>query len=130
VDLHFALLHNILPTQERLHRFRKAATPACLLCAAPTADILHVFTACPRVAAAWAFLLFRATLHLGVALTDSTLLYLAWPSSPGDASAALAIIIYSEWVWATIDSPDALLPPLLAAKVKEAAGRGPPVSIF
>jgi hypothetical protein len=49
-------------------------------------DILHFFTACPRVAAAWAFLGHRAAFSMGRPLTDQDLLFLAWPPSPIDAA--------------------------------------------
>jgi hypothetical protein len=60
----FYMLHNILPLQVRRHRFNMVASPACPRCAAPVEHVLHFFTACPRVAAAWESLLFRAAVCL------------------------------------------------------------------
>jgi hypothetical protein len=130
VDLHFSLLHGLLPVQARLHRLQLAASATCLHCPAMEADILHSFTQCPRVAPAWAFLLFRATLALGVALTDRSLLFLAWPPTPADREAVLAVVTFSLWAWQTREDPATLPPPELATKVAEAAAAGPLASIL
>ncbi len=60
-----------------------APSPACRTCHPPAASktILHFFISCSRTAAAWHLLFFKATITLGAALTDETLLYLAWPPS-------------------------------------------------
>jgi hypothetical protein len=53
------------------------ASPACLICLPPMHldTILHFFTSCSKVSAAWHFLSFKATLTLGLALTNETLLF-------------------------------------------------------
>jgi hypothetical protein len=76
VDLHFRALHNILLTMERRNRFGDAPSSACPHCPAPVEDSLHLFTTCPRVAGAWDYLLHRAILVSGMALTNSSLFLL------------------------------------------------------
>jgi len=47
-DLHFRVLHDILMTRERRHRFRDAPSPACLRCPAPVEDGLQFFHLMPE----------------------------------------------------------------------------------
>jgi len=120
-------------TRERRHRFRDAPSPACLRCPAPVEDGLHFFTTCPRVAGAWDYLLHRACMVLGAALTNQTLLYLAWPSMPGgraEAAVVLAVCTFTAWAWETRELQQPLLPPDLKTRVDLAAEAGPHLSIF
>ena len=112
VDLHFRALHNLLLTMERKHRFGTVPSPVCPRCPALVEDSLHFFTSCPRVAGAWDNLLHRAILVSGLALTNRSLFFLAWPARPGRVEAALtlAVITFSAWSWETRDLPDPLLP--------------------
>ncbi len=48
----FNFINNILPTEERRHRLRLAASPACTFCGAALDNLVHAFTACRRVAEA------------------------------------------------------------------------------
>jgi hypothetical protein len=134
VDLHFSLLHNLLDVQANKHHWGVAPSPACLTCQPPAASetVLHFFTACSRTSAAWHFLFFRATIILGVALTDETLLFLAWPptAARADAAVVLAVTTFTAWAWATRSSPDELAPHFLKARVATAAKGGPLFSIF
>jgi len=132
VDCHFQALHNLLPTRERLHRLGLAPSPACLHCPALVEDGLHLFTSCPRVAGAWDNLLHRAILVSGLALTNHTLLFLAWPARPGrlEAALTLAVTTFSAWAWETRDLPDPLLPIDYQVKVGLAASGGPYPSLF
>jgi len=127
VDLHFSVLHDLLPVRATLHHLRmpEAPSPDCLVCRppAPPETSLHFFTKCSRVSAAWHFLFFKATMALGVALTDATLLHLAWPPTTArvDAAVTLAVITFSHWAWASRGQPGVLAPPELQARVREAA---------
>ena len=127
VDLHFSLLHDLLPVRATLHHLRmpEAPSPDCLVCRppAPPETSLHFFTQCSRVSAAWHFLFFKATMALGVALTDTSLLHLAWPPTTArvDASVTLAVITFTHWAWASRGQPGVLAPPELQARVREAA---------
>jgi hypothetical protein len=129
-DVHFSLLHNILPTPDRLCRLRLEQDPGCPFCAAPLADVLHLFTACARVVAAWAYLYARASAALGVVLSDEELLFLAW--RPRDAAVdelvVPAVVAYSGWVWESRDSPLLLNPDQLRLEVAVAVApvAGPP----
>jgi hypothetical protein len=134
-DTHFSLLHNILPTPDRLCRLQLEQDASCRFCAAPVADVLHLFTACARVAAAWAYLYARASARLGAALTDQELLFLAW--RPGGAAedemVVPAVTAYSSWVWESQDSPAVLLPEelrLVTAVAVAPQGGHPPRTIF
>jgi hypothetical protein len=132
VDLHFRALHNILLTMERRHRFGDAPSSACPHCPAPVEDSLHLFTTCPRVAGAWDYLLHRAILVSGMALTNSSLFFLAWPARPArlEAALVLAVASFSTWAWGTRDTRTPLLPPDLKTRVDLAAAGGPYPSIF
>jgi len=134
VDVHFSLMHNLLKVTANQHHWGLVPSPACPRCRPPARDdtILHFFTSCERVSAAWHYLFFRATLTLGVALTDEALLLLAWaPATPrAEAAVTLAVTIYTAWAWTSRDSPDVLPPHVLRARVRRAAEEGPLASIF
>ena len=134
VDLHFSLMHNLLCVTANLHHWGREPSPACPRCRPPAEDdtILHFFTSCARVSAAWHYLFFKATLTLGVALTDEALLLLAWaPATPrAEAAVTLAVTTYTAWAWTSRDSPDVLAPHDLRARVRRAAEEGPLASIF
>jgi hypothetical protein len=132
VDLHFRALHNLLLTMERRHRFGDAPSSACPHCPALVEDSLHLFTSCPRVAGAWDYLLHRAILVSGMALTNSSLFFLAWPARPArlEAALVLAVVSFSAWAWETRDTQTPLLPPDLKTRVDLAAAGGPYPSIF
>ena len=73
-----------------------------------------------------------ATITLGVALTDETLLFLAWPPSAArsDAAVVLAVTTFTAWAWATRSSPEVLAPHILQARVSAAARGGHLFSIL
>ena len=129
-DLYFSALHDILPTPEREVRLGLRPAAACPACAAAVAGVLHVFTGCPRVSAAWHSLLFRASLALGLALTDQSLFYLAWEPRDTDAAVVFALQVYASWVWESAASPAPLNPAVLARKVSAAAAAAVQVSLF
>ena len=60
---------------------------------------------------------------LGVALTDASLLHLAWPPTTAKVNAAitLAVITFTHWAWDSRGQPGVLAPPELQARVREAA---------
>ena len=134
VDLHFSLLHNLLDVVANRHHWRVADSPACPSCRppAPAETILHFFTQCSRTSAAWQLIFFRATLILGRALTDESLLFLAWPTTTArvDAAVVLAVVTFTAWAWSTRSSPDVLGPHILQARVSRAAEGGPLFSIL
>ncbi len=134
VDVHFSLLHGLLDVLANRHHWGVAPSPLCLTCQPQAAQetILHFFTSCSRTSAAWHLLLFRATITLGVALTDETLLFLAWPPSAArsDAAVVLAVTTFTAWAWATRSSPEVLAPHILQARVSAAARGGPLFSIL
>jgi hypothetical protein len=131
-DLHFRVLHDLLPTMERRHRFRVVPSPNCSTCPGRVEDGLHFFTSCSRVAGAWDYVLHRAIMVSGMALNNNTLLYLAWPPRPARMEAAipLAVVTFTAWAWETRDLPAALLPPDIKVRVDLAAAGGPHPSIF
>ena len=70
---------------------------------------------------------------LGVALNNTTLLYLAWPLMPGgraEAAVVLAVCIFTAWAWETRELQASLLPPDLKTRVDLATEAGPHLSIF
>ena len=77
-------------------------------------------------------MLHRAILASGMALTNQSLFYLAWPARPArlEAALTLAVITFSSWAWETRELPDALLPADIQVKVGLAAAGGPFPSIF
>ena len=85
-------------------------------------DVFHFFVQCPRVAAAWEFLAFRAARSLGgLPQPDRLLLMLAWPPFPpsaADVSVALAVVVYMGLAWSSRDLPGDLDP----GAVREAVG--------
>ena len=134
VDLHFSLLHGLLDVQANRHHWGVAPSPGCPTCRPPAAPetVLHYFTACSRTSAAWHLLFFKATITLGVALSDEVLLFLAWPPSAArsDAAVVLAVTTFTAWAWATRSSPEVLAPHILQARVSRAARDGPLFSIM
>jgi hypothetical protein len=129
-DLYFSALHDILPTPEREARLGLRPAAACPTCAAAVAGVLHVFTGCPRVSAAWHSLLFRASLALDLALTDQSLFYFAWEPRDTDPAVVFALQVYASWVWESAASPAPLNPAVLARKVTAAAAAAVQVSLF
>jgi hypothetical protein len=129
VDLHFSLLHSLLDVQANRHHSAVASSLACLTCQPQAAweTILHFFTSCSRTSAAWHLLLFRATITLGVALTDEVLLYLSWPPSAARADAALvfAVTTFTAWAWATRSSPEVLAPTCFRPESPRPPGAAP-----
>jgi len=127
VDLHFRRLHDLLDVRSTRHHMGlpDAASPDCLVCRppAPPETVLHLFAQCRRTSVAWHLLFFKATMALGTALTDQSLLYLAWPPTTArvDVAVTLAIITYTHWAWSTCDMPDQLTPYKLQALVREEA---------
>jgi hypothetical protein len=129
-DVVFSLLHNILPLQVRHHRLHLAASPHCPRCPGVAEDTLHFFTACSRVAAAWALLSFRVALLAGGPLSDRLLLFFAWPVCELDLQFATAVAAYVELAWATQEDSEPLLPALVRARVDAAAASSSVRSIF
>jgi hypothetical protein len=84
-------------------------------------DVLHFFTYCSRVEAAWAFLAFRVALLLGGPVADRSLLFFAWPVSRWDPPIALAVAAYAALAWETREEAGPLLPALVRARVDGAA---------
>jgi hypothetical protein len=134
VDAAFSALHNILPLQVRRHRFKIVPSPACPRCQAPVEDVLHFFTACPRLVAAWEFLVYRAARCLGgPPPPDRLLFFLAWPRFPPSAAenaVVLAVVVFIELAWSTRAAVADLTPEAVRSAVDEAAAAGPLPSIF
>ena len=134
MDVHFSLLHNLLSVAANEHHWGVVPSPACTRCRPPAADetVPHFFTSCERVSATWHFLMFRATLTLGVGLTDESLLLLTWPATTAraDAAVTLAVTTFTAWAWSSRDLPAVLPPHDLRARVLRAAEDGPLASIF
>ena len=121
IDHMFSLLHNILLVQDRRHRLRLAPSPHCDRCPGVVEDVLHFFTSCSRVEAAWAFLAFRVALLLGGPVADRSLLFFAWPASRWDSPIALAVAAYAALAWETREEVGPLLPALVRTRVDGAA---------
>ncbi len=117
----FSLLHNILLVQDRRHRLRLTPSPHCVRCPGVVEDVLHFFTSCVRVEAAWAFLAFRVSLLLGGPVPDRSLLFFAWPASRWDPPIASAVAAYAAVAWETREEVGPLLPALVRARVDGAA---------
>jgi hypothetical protein len=123
VDVAFMALHNILPLRVRKHRFGMEPSPACLRCG-EVEDVLHFFTACPRVADSWAYVAWRVSLTMGGPVQDKKILFLAWPPSGEDLHVSLAVCTYLEWVWDSREvEGDLVLGELVARVATRAGGR-------
>ena len=123
----FNFINNILPTEERRHRLRLAASPACTFCGAALDNLVHAFTACRRVAEAWECLLLRASRLLGP-IRDLDLLFLKFPPRQAEIHVIYAIVAFIDLVWATRGGQAALSP--LALKERLARAPEPFKSIF
>jgi hypothetical protein len=117
IDAGFSAIHNILPLQSRRHRLRLAPSPACLRCGAPTEDVLHFFTQCPRVADAWEVLALASTRALCGPLPDLHLLLLNLPIHPNEQAVVLAVLAHIELAWRLRDLPDPIPPQQLVARL-------------
>jgi len=120
VDVAFMALHNILPLQVRRHRLRLSPSAACERCGV-VEDVLHFFTACPRVAEAWSYLVWRASLAIGSPVSDRRLLFLAWPPCVADIHVTLAVLSFLEWAWESREGGVDLDPEELVARVEARA---------
>ena len=99
-DTHFQLLHNVLPTPDHRRHVGVEPDASCLACGAPATDIIHIFGLCCWVAAWWARLFHRASLHVAGVLDDRQLLFLAWVGGAGDNDLLVeAVTAYTAWVW-------------------------------
>ena len=69
---------------------------------------------------------------LGLAITNKTLFYLAWPPSPARVEAAVtqAVSLFVAWAWETRELAPPLLPPDLKVRVDLAAEASPFPSLF
>jgi len=121
-EIGFSYLNNILPLQVRRHRLRKVASPACERCGSPVEDVLHFFTACPRVAAAWECLLFYICRLLGGPISDRSLLFLAFPISVHEIHIIYAVLSFADLVWSGRHEVAALTPQAVKACVGGASG--------
>jgi exonuclease III len=131
VDVAFSAIHNILPLNTRMHKFKKLPSPACNRCGAANEDTLHFFTACPRVVAVWEQLHHRVATILGGPVDDRRLLMMAWPGlSMEDRHISLAIVCYIQLAWEAKDEPGDLVYGQLLAKVEAVAAIRPLRSIF
>jgi hypothetical protein len=125
VDVGFSAIHNILPLQIRRHRLRITPSPACRRCGAAMEDVIHFFTACPRVADAWSALATIAGRTLGGPVHDANLLHLFMPPRyPIDRSVTLAILSHMEVAWATRDNDGPLVLEAVKASVCQAVKTG------
>ena len=77
-----------------------AVAAACPTCPGVTETVLHLFTACPRIAAVWQQLL-ASVLPITGPLADEDVLFLAWPQVAQDNDLAVSIIVYHHLVWTT-----------------------------
>ena len=131
VDVGFSYLHNILPLQTRRHRMRMVASPACLKCGAGVEDVLHFFTACTRVWEAWEVLALAACRALGGPLPDFHLLMLNLPIHENELAVVLAVLAFTDMVWASRLEAATIAPGALKARVRALArSRGHFRSLF
>jgi hypothetical protein len=84
-----------------------------------------------RAAGAWNNILHRATPSV-LALTNQSLLFLAWPPRPArlETALTLAVITFTDWAWETRNLPSTILHVDIQPKIGLAAGVGPFSSIF
>ena len=132
-DLHFSVLHNILPIPSRLHRYQRLPDASCWFCPHPLADCLHFFTSCPRVEPAWARVVHRASAVLPIRPSSEDLLFLAWgpAASAADDVVAFAVMAFTSWAWESRESATPLDPADLPRVVSEAAAaQGPLRTLF
>ena len=52
-DIDFRIIHNILDTNEKLHKFKIIDSPNCALCRAESESVSHLFIDCPMVNDLW-----------------------------------------------------------------------------
>jgi hypothetical protein len=78
-------------------------------------DVLHFFTACLQVSAAWSCLSLQVVSQLGCLILDWLLLSFTWPSGDLDLPNAAADAAIAEPAWPSRDNPERLLPVLVCA---------------
>ncbi len=115
----FSLLNNILPTGERRHRLRLAASPKCDYCGAAMENVLHAFTACTRVGEAWEFILFTASKFFRGPISDSELLFLKFPIVPAEIHIIYAVLAFAELVWDSRAGLGALKPEAVRVRLSK-----------
>ena len=102
-DLMFSLIHNILPTRDRLLRLNHLVNNSfCESCPGQVQDITHVFTQCGRVREAWEWT--RSVLvsldPVNLALqSDMNLIHLFYPASTRENDFLFILSNYLEFVW-------------------------------
>ena len=64
-DLNFKILHNILFTNDKLHKFGLIESPLCTLCGTETESLFHLCIACPVVNGLWNKIIQKLSKHLG-----------------------------------------------------------------
>jgi hypothetical protein len=131
-DHHFRALHNLLTTLERRHRI--GDTPLFYLSSMSWTSggqpkSLHLLLQGGR---SLGYLLHRAIMMSGLALTSHTLLYLAWSLRPArlEAAITLAVVVFTAWAWETRVLSSVFMPPDINAKVDLAVTGSPHPSIF
>ena len=99
----FSLIHNILPTRERLLRLNHLVNNAfCESCPGQVQDTTHVFTQCGRVREAWegtrSVLVSLDPVNL-VLQSDKNIIHLFYPANTRENDFLFVLSNYLEFVW-------------------------------
>ena len=84
-ELLFLLIHNKIPTKERLFRIQLANDPYCDFCfntiGPVTCNIDHIFSSCERVSAVWKEIRVKLVIIVPREVSDNDLIRLKFPKS-------------------------------------------------
>ena len=109
-DIAFLLVHNKLPTKERIFRVGLAVNPYCPICpSALECDSHHIFCSCLRVRNVWQSVRDILEEIIGETnITDLAFINFSFPSSPRDNEAVWLIgnYLYSVWHYMKLRSMD------------------------
>ena len=103
-DTLFTIIHNIVPTKERIHRFNMVASPNCTSCNV-IADNVHIFCECLNVQEAWFWLRQRILgfLPQNAGITSNfEFLNLMFDSSAFDSEILWLLGIHVQLVWNSV----------------------------
>ena len=102
-DIAYLLVHNKLPTQERLFRVGMVNDPYCTVClGAVVSDVEHVFSGCVKVHGCWTLIQNEILSLIGVHTPVVDILNFFFPSSVYDNEVVWLICSYVTKVWQEI----------------------------
>ena len=98
----YLLVHNKLPTKERLFRIKTVDDPFCDRCGNDAVcDRKHYFCSCESVSDAWNCVFDTLSLLLGQPVSQNELILLNFPRSHNDTEVTWLVGTYIHFVWKT-----------------------------